>query len=129
MAEVFGEPVGALSDRYLEALLGRKEFWAFAALRDDGIAGGLTAHTLPMTRAEASEILVYDIAVHADHQRKGIGRQLVGDLRDCARSAGIHDLFVPVDNEDEHALDFYRALGGTACGVTIFTFQEREAPA
>jgi hypothetical protein len=34
----------------------------------------------------------------------------------------IAELFVAADNEDTHALDFYRALGGTASPVTIFEF-------
>jgi aminoglycoside 3-N-acetyltransferase I len=34
-------------------------------------------------------------------------------------------VFVPADNGDTHALDFYRALGATASPVTMFVF-ERE---
>jgi aminoglycoside 3-N-acetyltransferase I len=43
-------------------------------------------------------------------------------LRDAAASEGIGELFVPADNEDTHALDFYRAVAGVAAAVTIFTF-------
>jgi aminoglycoside 3-N-acetyltransferase I len=31
-------------------------------------------------------------------------------------------MFVPADNEDEHAIDFYHAIGGEASAVTFFTF-------
>src|SRR5262245_3653832 len=78
MAEVFAEDHEQLGDAYLDRLLSREDFWAIAALTDDGeLVGGLTAHALPMTRAEASEIFIYDIAVRSDHQRKGIGRLLM----------------------------------------------------
>lgn len=58
------------------------------------------------------------------HQRKGVGRRLVEELRRLAAAAGVQVIFVPADNEDTHALDFYQALGGTAAPVTFFTFGE-----
>jgi aminoglycoside 3-N-acetyltransferase I len=124
MARVFDEGAGELSDGYLERLLAREDFWAFGAFIGDDVVGGITAHALPMTRSEALELFIYDIAVIADHQRRGIGRRLVSALREAAASAGIHDAFVPADDEDSHALDFYRALGGTPAAVTIFTFAD-----
>ena len=122
MAEVFEVASEQLSDEYLDRLLTREDFWAIAALVDDEVVGGITAHTLPMTRAETSEIFIYDIAVREDQQRKGIGRALVASLRRAAIARGIGDVFVPADNDDLHALDFYRALGGTPSPVTFFTF-------
>ena len=135
MAEVFEEECEVLSDAYIDGLLAREEFWAIAALdggRDDRvdgrdrIVGGITAHTLPMTRTEASEVFIYDVAVRRDHQWKGVGRQLVGELRELAAAVGIRELFVPAGNDDVHALDFYRALGGAASPVTFFTFARRD---
>ena len=100
-----------------------------AAVFDEGHAdlgtrssGGLTAHTLPMTRSESREIFIYDVAVRADHQRRGVGRLLLRHLARLANDAGIVDLFVPADDEDVHALEFYRALGGAASRVTFFSF-------
>jgi aminoglycoside 3-N-acetyltransferase I len=124
MAEVFEEDSASLSDRYLDQLLSRKDFWAFAALLGSEVVGGITAHTLPMTRTETSEVFIYDIAVHVDHQRRGIGGELVSALRAGAAALGIHDIFVPADNDDTHALDFYRSLGGEPSPVTFFTFSE-----
>jgi aminoglycoside 3-N-acetyltransferase I len=122
MADIFDEPRAELSERYLGQLLSRGEFWALAALAGEEVVGGLTAHTLPMTRLEASEIFIYDIAVDAEHRLKGVGRQLIAALQRDAAGAGIQDAFVPVDNDDQHALDFYRALGASAAPVTIFSF-------
>lgn len=122
MADVFEETREHLSDDYLERLLTRQAFWALAAFAGDEIVGGVTAHTLPMTRTESSGIFVYDIAVRKDRQRRGIGRLLLTGLCEAAAAMGIDEVFVPADNDDKHALDFYRALGGSAASVTFFTF-------
>jgi aminoglycoside 3-N-acetyltransferase I len=123
MAAVFGEPEVELSDAYVAGLLSRPSFWAIVAIEGDEIVGGLTAHTLPMTRVQGSEIFIYDIAVRTDRQRRGVGRSLVMHLRKAAAAEGIDVVFVPADVEDAHALEFYRALGGDASPVTFFTFE------
>ena len=122
MAEVFEEPHELLGDKYLDDLLAREDFWAIAAMSGGEVVGGLTAHSLPMTRTESAEIFIYDVAVRADRQRQGIGRRLVLELCAAATEAGVGAVFVPVDSADAHALDFYRALGGVPAPVTIFTF-------
>jgi aminoglycoside 3-N-acetyltransferase I len=123
LVEVFDEGApGPLSDEYLAGLLGRDSFWALAAWVDNEVVGAITAHALPMTRSPSSELFVYDLAVHPVHQRRDIGRRLVLDLCEAAALAGIATVFVPADDEDVHALAFYRALGGAPAPVTIFTF-------
>lgn len=128
MARVFeedeGEPAEPVSQAYAAGVLARPDFWALAASVDGRLVGGLTAHTLPMTRAEASEVFIYDLAVVPEWQRRGIGRRLVAALRERASARGIGVVFVPADDEDTHALDFYRAIGGEAAPVTIFTFED-----
>jgi aminoglycoside 3-N-acetyltransferase I len=121
MASVFGEAPGTLSLDYVERLLKRDDFWAIAALEDREPVAGLTAFTLPLTRCEAAEVLIYDIAVQLRHQRRGLGRLLVDTLKKLAAEAGIRTIWVPAENEDLHALEFYRAMGGRPTAVTIFT--------
>ena len=128
MAEVFEESHEDLGDDYVDGLLARADFWALAAFSGGDVVGGLTAHTLPMTRARSREIFIYDVAVRVDHQRRGVGRQLVQHLRQAAATAGVGDVFVPADDDDHHALEFYRALGGEAAPVTFFTFSGGSGP-
>lgn len=123
MAEAFEEAPASLSEAYLRDLLARPSFWALAALDGDTPVGGLTAHTLPMTRSESAELFVYDLAVDAAHRRRGVGRMLVGAARDAAAAEGVRVAFVPADDEDAHAVRFYHALGGAAAAVTLFTFE------
>jgi aminoglycoside 3-N-acetyltransferase I len=124
MSKTFGEEQQQLSDTYLEQLLASKGFWAIAAFSGEELLGGLTAHTLPMTRVEAAEAFIYDIAVKDSHQRQGVGRLLVASLRVSCGERGINVVFVPADNEDKHALDFYRSIGGKPSPVTFFTFDD-----
>jgi aminoglycoside 3-N-acetyltransferase I len=124
MASVFEEDYDDLSDDYLDRLLERADFWALAAVVDDVIVGGLTAHALPLTRSATSELFIYDLAVELAYQRQGVGRRLVDDLRSQAAALGIDTVFVPADDEDTHALAFYRAIGGMASPVTFFTFTQ-----
>lgn len=123
MARVFDEPSEELGDEYLLTLLRRPDFWAVAAFMEDELVGGLTANTLPNTRRQSSEIFIYDVAVRADRQRRGVGRMLISTLLAAAEAEGIHDVFVPAENDDNHALEFYRALGCKAAAVTHFSFR------
>ena len=103
-------------------MLARTDFWAVVAVDEGSVVGGITAHALPMTRDRSVELFIYDLAVRSDRQRQGIGRGLVSELLGLASAAGIKTSFVPADDEDSHALDFYRAMGGEESPVTFFTF-------
>jgi len=121
MAQAFEEERAPLRPAYLNHLLQRPDFWAWTALAAGRVVGGLTAFTLPMTRAETSELMIYDLAVSEGFRRRGVGRALVEEACRAAAAAGVPVAFVLADNEDVHALDFYRALGGQAMAVTSFT--------
>lgn len=125
MAGVFAENAEPLTDDYLVRLLNRDSFWAIAAFAGDQIVGGITAHTLPMTRSPSSEVLIYDLAVRQEHKKQGVGGTLIPELREAAAAADLGDVFVPVNNEDTYSLDFYRAQGGEPSPVTILTFAAR----
>lgn len=123
MGQVFDEePWVPLGDRYLADLLARPSVHAYAAVVEGDPVGGLVAHALPMTRDETVELLVYDLAVRTDHQRRGVGRALVQRLRDDAAAAGLGEVWVPADDDDLHALEFYRRIGGEAQAVTVFSW-------
>lgn len=127
MADVFDEDSGELAAepltaKYLGQILNEASFWALAAFDADLAIGGLTAHTLPMTRSACAELFIYDLAVRCDYRRQGVATELIRALRASAADEGIDVVFVPADNEDRHALDFYLAQGATAAPVTHFTF-------
>ena len=113
-----GEP---LDSEYIQALLERPDFFAVAAIDGSAIVGGVTGHALPMTRSCSYEMLIYDLAVRVDRRRQGIGRSLVTALRQMAAAEGIETSFVLADNDDIHALSFYRAMCDDTSLATVFT--------
>lgn len=123
MAEVFEEPAAVLDRDYVAAMLANPSFWAYAVLMDDDVLGGLTAHVVPMTRSMDNELMIYDFAVADEHQRAGLGRQLMQAVIDDAASAGISTVFVPAEAADAHALEFYKAQGGVPMECVIFSFE------
>jgi aminoglycoside 3-N-acetyltransferase I len=124
MADVFGAEGGTgVSLEYTRRLLRDVHFWVLSAVDGGEVVGGLTAHELAMTRSETTELFIYDVAVREDRQRTGVGRALITHLLNIGERAGIKVYFVPADNEDTHALDFYRNVGGTPSAVTFFTFE------
>lgn len=124
MAAVFDERRSELGDAYLDGLLGRASLWVLIAEVDGEVAGGLTAHVLPLTREEEAELFVYDVAVLEHQRRRGVGRALLSELRRLGSEAGIRVAFVAADEEDVEAHEFYRALGGSAAAATMFTFRD-----
>lgn len=124
MAAVFEEARSEVARGHVEQLLRREDFIAIGAFFDREPVGGLTAFLLPLTRSARNEIFLYDIAVRPSHQRLGIGRHLVRMAREIALASGAQSAWVAADNEDEHALDFYRAIGGEGSPATIFAFYE-----
>ncbi|HEY2468823.1 MAG TPA: GNAT family N-acetyltransferase [Terracidiphilus sp.] len=121
MANVFGERSGLLGDNYLDRVLENDAFWVFAAIDKGDPVGGITAHALPMTTSESSELFIYDVSVKQSHQRQGIGSRLIGAMCEAAAEAGIRPVFVLADNTDSDALGFYLAMKGNASQVTLFT--------
>jgi aminoglycoside 3-N-acetyltransferase I len=122
--EVFETGKNAVpAEPYLQSLLERSGFIVLVIKCGNEIAGGLTAFELPMYDAERSEIFIYDVAVKAQFQRKGFGRQLLAELKKHCKENGIQEFFVPAHEEDKHALDFYRSAGGKAEKVIQFNFE------
>jgi aminoglycoside 3-N-acetyltransferase I len=124
MVAVFDEDTGgkALALDRVRDLLARHDFYAVGAFQGSTPVGGITGHVLPMTRDCSAELFIYDLAVRADWQRKGVGRALVKAMTEMAAEEGIATSFVAADNEDADALSFYRAVGGDGAPVTMFAF-------
>ena len=123
---VFEEESNMGSEANSLRLLNNNQFIAIAALAENEVAGGLTAYELPLYYSDSSEIFVYDLAVKPEYQRMGIGKGLIQSLKEhCIRNR-IKEFFVMAHEEDELAIEFYRATGGKTEKVINFLFEAGE---
>ena len=121
--EVFEEEKQTkIEELYLEKLLEKPGFMVYCAISNGEVVGGLTAYELPMYYSKHSEIFIYDIAIKAEFQRKGVGRKLLSSLQVYGKKNNIEVIFVAVNEEDKHALDFYHSTGGKAEKVVHFNY-------
>jgi aminoglycoside 3-N-acetyltransferase I len=100
-------------DAYLLGLLRDETFFAVAAHDEHGATiGALAAYELKKFEQERSEIYIYDLAVDANHRRKGVATALIRALGEAARRRGAYVMFVQADigEEDEAANALYRKL-------------------
>jgi aminoglycoside 3-N-acetyltransferase I len=109
-------------ESHLKKLLRGKNFIAFIALHENAVIGGLTAHLLPSYYSASSEVYLYDLAVKASFRRKGIGKKLLQALMVYCGENNYKAFFVQADEADIHALEFYRATGGSPQKVVHFNY-------
>ena len=114
-ADVFGDPASYASkppsDSYLGNLLAKDHIVVLAALAEDEVLGGLVAYELDKFEKERREIYIYDLAVHAEHRRRGIATALIEHLREIAARRGAWVVYVQADYGDDPAIALYEKLG------------------
>ena len=121
--QAFEEERDLSTTEHLSALLNNRQFVVMAAFSGEEILGGLTAYELPLYYDNKTEIFLYDMAIHPDHQRKVIGKQLLEFLKDYCAQNKINTFFVLAHEEDVHALEFYHATGGQREQVANFVYE------
>lgn len=109
------------SEEYLSTMLQNSSCVILGAVVESRIVGGLVAFIMTPIHG-TKELYVYDIAVHPDFQKQGIGTALMETLKQEARAQGVGTIFVEAESEDEGAVAFYRAIGGEEVAVNHFNF-------
>jgi aminoglycoside 3-N-acetyltransferase I len=107
--EIYGtEPP---SDAYLEGLLAKEHVAALVALEGEEVLGGLVAYELDKFERARRELYIYDLAVSAEHRRKGVATALIEYLREIAARRGVWVIYVQADYGDDPAIALYEKLG------------------
>lgn len=110
-----------VKEEYLHNMLLNDSVVILGAVLDDKIVGGLVA--FEMTPIHGSkEFYLYDIAIHPDQQKQGLGKKLIVELKREAKARGVETIFVEAESEDSGAVAFYRAIGGEEVAVNHFNF-------
>jgi aminoglycoside 3-N-acetyltransferase I len=99
------------SDAYLKDLLAREHIVALVALEGGDVLGGLVAYELDKFERARRELYIYDLAVCAEHRRKGIATALIEHLREIAAQRNVWVIYVQADYGDDPAIALYEKLG------------------
>ena len=113
-----------LSPTHLRKLLSEKNFVAMVVLQSDRVIGGLTAYVLPGYYTTKPSVYLYDLAVTADWQRRGVGKCLIEGLVQFCKDKGCREVFVQAESDDLDAVAFYRntsVSGETAATQFYYT--------
>jgi ribosomal protein S18 acetylase RimI-like enzyme len=91
--------------------------WAFLVAREEGqaIGGATVAFRTPgldMLGGRTDLAALWDIRVHPDYRRRGVGRALLGQAAAWARERGCTQLKIETQNNNVRACRFYAAQGG-----------------
>ncbi len=74
---------------------------------------------------KGTELFLYELSVHPDHRKRGVGRALVEALAELARRNGCYGMWVGTEADNAAALATYRAAGAAGpeeCVVFTWTF-------
>ncbi len=119
---VFEMPDEHVDRGRLQSLLADPHFVVYAAFDGDEMCGGLTGYIMLMYYHAESELYLYDMAVATSHQRQGIGRLLIEEMKRFCTAGNIGVMFVEAHADDLHAVEFYRSTGGAAEQAVHFNY-------
>lgn len=111
------------TEKHLQTLLNNDNFLVFVATVDSKIIGGLTAHVLGNYYSEKRSAYIYDLAVTANFQRKGIGSLLIATFNEYCLKNNFYEVFVQAETDDVETINFYRTtLISKELKATQFTY-------
>ncbi len=112
------------SENYLQQLLERPNFHLYVALHQEKVVGGLSAYELPLLEREASEMFLYEMEIHPEHRRQGLGRRLIEALQTTCQHLGIGVIFVGTSMDNEAAQQLYSSTGGQREDIPWYTYEK-----
>lgn len=85
-----------------------------AAKAGERIVGLIVAHRLARLDSQRAQVLLYEIDVLPEFQRKGIASAMIERLKELAQQAGACEVWVVTNKSNGPAMRLYRSTGGTA---------------
>jgi ribosomal protein S18 acetylase RimI-like enzyme len=105
--DLFDEaPSGAWTAKFL-----RSEGHHILMAIDDGTAVGFVSGVETTHPDKGTEMFLYELSVHADHRKRGIGKALVESLATLASERGCYGMWVGTEPDNAAALATYVAAG------------------
>jgi ribosomal protein S18 acetylase RimI-like enzyme len=104
-----GAPRQPLESEKAKHFLENPDVLLWAAFETDVILGFLQCNMIALRSNEGQELVLYEIGVHQDWRRRGIGRALVNQMETWMRENKVGVVWVLADNQE--AVEFYRSSG------------------
>lgn len=104
-----GHPRTPLNPEALRAYLANPAVLHWVAQEQERIDGFLQCVVIPLRAGAGEELLLYEIGVHRDHRREGVGTALVESMYVWMHEHRVDDVWVLADNPD--AVSFYESVG------------------
>lgn len=82
---------------------------------NDVIVGIICVATYSHESERGAILWIREIAVHPDHQRKGIARELIKQAYQYGKMLGAKRAFLMADECNEHAIHLYESMGFRGC--------------
>jgi aminoglycoside 3-N-acetyltransferase I len=99
------------ADAYLAELLAKAHVIVMVATDGEDVVGGLVAYELDKAEQARREIYIYDLAVAAEHRRRGVATALIKLLGEIAAERRAWVIYVQADYGDDAAIGLYQKLG------------------
>jgi len=101
----------AISHERAAMLLSEPSYVMVVALDDgDAVMGRIYANVL--YRFEATDLLLYEVDVAEQHQRKGAGRAMIDFLSKLSAERGYREMWVLTELDNEAGNALYKSAGG-----------------
>ncbi|UKN02955.1 GNAT family N-acetyltransferase [Paracrocinitomix mangrovi] len=121
--EVFKSDAPALNEQQYAQLRDNRNFVVVGATVGFELVGGLTAYLVPNYYKGGLDLFIYDIAVKTEHQRKGVGIELLKFTKNFCLEHGIKEMYVAAEDNDEQALSYYRKTDAEEIGARFFIYK------
>ena len=112
------------SDEYIKSVLENPSGIYIGAYINSKLVGGVIAFEMTPLHGRR-ELYMYDIAVHPQYQRLGIGKLLIRHMGKICKEKEITSFFVEAEDDDDDAVNFYRGIGGREIKVRHFDFDSK----
>lgn len=106
-----GRPLEPLSPEATRDYLNNPSVLHWVAFEQNTPIGFLVCMILPLRAGSGSELLLYEIGVHNNWRRRGIGRMMLDKMRTWMETNVVKVVWVLADNPDAEA--FYKSCGFT----------------
>ena len=84
----------------------------FLATWNEQFAGFLTGHRLQRFDKRKAEVLLYEIGVNENFQKKGIGKALIEKVKEWGKEVGADEMWVLTNKSNVAANALYQSAGG-----------------